>query len=106
MSQESRTNLRRMPQLFEKLGGRTRARTWDPLIKRHAIRIDISSEFSQLDQNPMITDQWFTAENPTARACHDRRTDASEASGGSSHWSATSRNPLLRKLCFLSEGSL
>jgi hypothetical protein len=30
------------------LGGRTRARTWDPLIKRHAVTIDISSEFSQL----------------------------------------------------------
>ena len=30
------------------LGGRTRARTWDPLIKRHPIRIDFSRKFFQL----------------------------------------------------------
>jgi hypothetical protein len=47
-------------------GGRTRARTWDPLIKRHAIRIDISRQFFQLSQNPTISDQRLTAKNPTA----------------------------------------
>jgi hypothetical protein len=49
-------------------GGRTRARTWDPLIKRHAAGIDISREFSQPDQNPIVTDQSLTAKKPTARA--------------------------------------
>ena len=67
---------------FAKTGWwRTRARTWDPLIKRHAARLDFSREFSQPSQNPIITDQWLIAKNPTARARHDWRTDASEASG-------------------------
>jgi len=48
----------------------TRARTWDPLIKRHASSVDISSEFSQLTQNASIRDQWLTAKNPTM---HPRR---------------------------------
>jgi hypothetical protein len=68
-------------QVLERLGGRTRARTWDPLIKRHPIHIDISRKFFQLSQNPINTDQWLTAKNPTARARHDWQTDASEAPG-------------------------
>src|SRR5262249_42112800 len=39
------------------LGGRTRARTWDPLIKRHATGIDFSKEFSQPGQNRDNRDQ-------------------------------------------------
>jgi hypothetical protein len=31
-------------------GGRTRARTWDPLIKSHAAGLDFSREFFQLNQ--------------------------------------------------------
>jgi hypothetical protein len=45
----------------ERLGGRTKARNWDPLIKRHAVRLDFSRE------NLMIGDQWLTAKNPTIR---------------------------------------
>ena len=71
-------------------GGRTRARTWDPMIKSHPLRLDISSEFSQLRQNPNIRDQWLTAKNPTMWARQCWRIDASEASG---------RSPV-----FLSEG--
>ena len=59
-------------------GGRTRARTWDPMIKRHPICVDISREFFQLSQNTIITDQWLTAKNPTVRA-RDVGVDASEA---------------------------
>jgi hypothetical protein len=62
-------------------GGRTRARTWDPLIKRHAVRLDFPREFFQLSQNPIITDQWLTAKSPTTRERPNWRTDASEASG-------------------------
>src|SRR5882762_7243572 len=73
------------------LGGRTRARTWDPRIKRHPPRLDISSEFSQLGQNPNIRDQWLTAKNPTIWARQQCwRIDVSKASG---------RSPV-----FLSEG--
>src|ERR1700730_9934577 len=54
------------------LGGRTRARTWDPMIKRHAIRIDIPRDFFQLSQTPIIADQQLTARNPTVRASTDR----------------------------------
>src|SRR5229473_4960090 len=64
-------------------GGRTRARTWDPMIKRHPPRLDISSKFSQLRQNPNIRDQWLTAKNPTMWARQCWRIDASEASGRS-----------------------
>ena len=53
------------PQVFERLCERTRARTWDPLIKRHAASVDFSIEFFQLSQNSVITDQWLTAKNPT-----------------------------------------
>jgi hypothetical protein len=38
-------------------GGRTRARTWDPLIKRHTAGIDFSRKIFQLDPNPSIRDQ-------------------------------------------------
>ncbi len=62
------------------LGGRARARTWDPLIKRHPLRLDISSDFSQLRQNPNIRDQWLTAKKPTMWARQRWRIDASEAS--------------------------
>src|ERR1700682_1379716 len=71
-------------------GGRTRARTWDPLIKRHPPRLDISSEFFQLRQNPNIRDQWLTAKSRTMWARQCWRIDVSEASG---------RSPV-----FLSEG--
>src|SRR5258708_4568474 len=53
-----------------RLGGRTRARTWDPLIKRHGLSIDISSEFFQLCQNPSIGHQRLTAKSPTMSARH------------------------------------
>jgi hypothetical protein len=43
----------------------------EPLIKRHATTIDMSSEFSEPKQNPSIRDQWLTAETPTARARQD-----------------------------------
>jgi hypothetical protein len=33
------------------LGGRTKARTWGPLIKRHTVCFDLSREFFQLNQN-------------------------------------------------------
>src|SRR5262245_7260800 len=59
--------LKRCCSLSDCFGGRTRARTWDPLIKRHATTIDFSREFSQQRQNPIITDQWLTRKNPTAR---------------------------------------
>src|SRR6267154_1494391 len=59
-------------------GGRTRARTWDPMIKRHPPRLDISSKFSQLRQNPNIRDQWLTAKNPTMWARQCWRIDAPE----------------------------
>jgi hypothetical protein len=39
----------------------------EPLIKKHAASIDFSSKFFQLSQNPIITDQWLAAKNPTAR---------------------------------------
>src|SRR5215831_13183453 len=61
------------------LGGRTRARTWNPLIKRHPIRIDFSRKFFQLNQNQIITDQWLTAKYPTARARDGWLIDAFEA---------------------------
>ena len=61
------------------LGGRTRARTWDPLIKRHAAGIDFSREFSQPSQNPSIRDQRLTVKNPTKRARHPWRIDGPAA---------------------------
>ena len=63
-------------------GGRTRAQTWDPLIKRHAPIIDFASKFFQLNQNPIIRYQWLTAKNPTAR----ERTGECEASGSLEHY--------------------
>ena len=69
-------------------GGRTRARTWDPLIKSHAVKLDFSSEFFQLNQNLIIRDRWLTATNQTGRGSGlaDR---CIRGVGGSRHWSAT-----------------
>ena len=49
-------------------GGRTRARTWDPMIKRHAVHIDFFERIFQPRHSPDIIDQWLTAKNPTMRA--------------------------------------
>jgi hypothetical protein len=38
---------------------RTRARTWDPLIKSHATTVVTKREFYKLAQNPCIADQWL-----------------------------------------------
>src|SRR5215470_19347355 len=57
------------------IGGRTRAQTWDPLIKRRANTIDISSEFSQLHQNQPSRDQGLTTKNPTMTPHHRWRID-------------------------------
>src|SRR4030095_4831056 len=61
-------------------GGRTRARSWEPLIKRQPNRIDFSRKFFQLSRNPFLTDQWLTAKDPTARARNGEQIDASETS--------------------------
>jgi hypothetical protein len=51
------------------------------MIKRHAIRIDISRQFFQLSQNLIIRDQQLTAKNPTVRWRHRWRINAPEVSG-------------------------
>jgi hypothetical protein len=52
----------------------------EPLIKRHPVSVDISSEFFQLHQNPRIGDQRLTAKNPTMRTRQRWWIDESEAS--------------------------
>jgi len=64
--------------------GRIKARTWDPLIKSHPERIDISAEFSRLNQNRIIVYQRLAAKNPTAMARREL--------GGSTHPVAVRRS--------------
>ena len=63
------------------VAGFGRARTWDPLIKSHAVKLDFSSEFSQLIQNLSNRDQRLTANNPT---------------GGAHQWSTHPRRHVVR----------
>ena len=48
-------------------GGRTRARTWDPLIKSHVLRFDFARLFSRLRVKPPLLHQLVTCVFPTAR---------------------------------------
>src|SRR5215467_7724110 len=47
-------------------GGRTRTRTWDPLIKSLLYHIDNTALFLQLHDKHNVSYQWFAPEFPTA----------------------------------------
>jgi hypothetical protein len=55
-------------QVLERLGGRTRARTWDPMIKSHTTFVETKREFFKLCQNPHIAYQWLAGKRQTKKA--------------------------------------
>jgi hypothetical protein len=55
------------------------ARTWDPLIKSHAVKLAFSIKFFQPNQNRIIRDQMASSNKIQPNADLDWQIDASEA---------------------------
>ena len=61
VNQPSRKPMRRLMEF----GGRTRARTWDPLIKSPRFAFEFANFFSQLLPDGGVLHQWVASEFPT-----------------------------------------